>query len=85
MSMIEIWSLPDCPRCDELKAYLKDAGVPFTEKSIASLRAGEIRDDEALVELALNDGTAPLIRVHGQFVTLLALPSILQEARDGRA
>ena len=84
MSMIEIWSLPDCPRCDELKAHLMTAGVAFNEKSLVSLRAGEIRDEEALVELAINDGTAPLIRVHGHFITLLALPTILKEARDGR-
>lgn len=85
MLQIEIWTLLGCGKCELLKAYLIDKQLPFSERDLTGLRSGEIHDDDALAELALHDNQAPLIRVNGHFITLLALPEVLREARDGHA
>lgn len=85
MLQIELWTLPDCGKCELLKYYLTGKHLPFTEMDLNALRDGAIQDDDALAELALHDNQAPLIRVNGHFVTLLALPEILREIRDGHA
>jgi hypothetical protein len=82
---IEVWTIPDCCLCEQAKAYLVSNNLPFTERSLLELRRGEINDSDALVELALNDGDAPLIRVNGHFITLLVLPTLLQEGSDDNA
>lgn len=85
MPEIELWTLPGCGNCERTKAYLQANNLPFCEKSLIALQQGMIEDSDALAELALNDGNAPLIRVNGHFVTLLALPTLLQEMNDGHA
>ena len=55
--------------------------LSFTEKSLAALRKGEIEDSEALVELAINDGIAPLIRYNGIFVTESELRMVIERKR----
>jgi glutaredoxin len=42
--MTEVWTLPDCPDCEEVKAELRFAGIPFAERSLIKLRKGEILD-----------------------------------------
>ena len=83
MLQVELWTLPGCGTCEQAKAYLVNNQLPFNERSLVALQRGEIKDADALAELALNDGAAPLIRVNGHFVTLLALPTILREIRHG--
>lgn len=36
MVEISIISLPDCSKCEEIKSYLKEYNIPFTEKTLNS-------------------------------------------------
>jgi len=78
MPEIEIWSIDNCPKCEIVKHYLKSMKLTFTEKSLEGLKSGKTKDEEALVELAINDGAAPLIRYEGNFVTESELKMLLQ-------
>lgn len=63
-----VYSLPDCPRCDQTKASLKNLGYSVEERSAEALERGEYKDAEALSELAFNDGAVPVVIVDGRAV-----------------
>ena len=65
---VEVWTLPNCPRCEKAKAELASAGLAFEERSLDALRRGDIRDVEALAALAMADYQAPIVRMDGRFV-----------------
>ncbi len=44
MTNIRIFSQPTCPACNEVKEYLKNKGIPFTDYNI-------LEDNEALEEM----------------------------------
>lgn len=77
---IELWTLPDCPRCEKAGRRLREAGLPYALRSIEALRRGEIQDVDALAYLVLSDGQAPMIRVDGRFVTRAEFEDLLAEA-----
>jgi len=84
MPEIEVWTLPDCPTCEQVEADLTDAGIPFVKRSLIALRDCEITDDDAMAELILRDGAAPLIRVDGRFISVGQIQQYLQETGRGR-
>ena len=67
--MTEVWTLPDCPDCEEVKAELRAVGIPFAERSLIKLRKGEILDVDAMTEVVMRDGKAPMVRVDGRFLS----------------
>jgi len=75
----EVWTLPDCPRCEKVKAALRARGEEFTERDIGKLWAGEDRDVEAMVQLALQGGAAPLVRREGVFLKPGEVEALLAE------
>ena len=36
MKNVSVISLPECTKCEEIKAYLKESKIPFTEKTLNS-------------------------------------------------
>ncbi len=44
MAEIRIFSQPTCPACKQVKEYLKNKGIPFTDYNI-------LKDDQALDEM----------------------------------
>jgi glutaredoxin len=62
--MIVIYTLPDCPRCDEVKRLLNENKVDYTTRSMD--------DPEALADLRFNgrfDVVAPVIENNGYYYT----------------
>ena len=80
---IEVWTLPNCPRCEKAKAGLASAGLAFEERSLDALRRGDIRDVEALAALAMADYQAPLVRWDGRFVERHELVTLMASCSDG--
>jgi glutaredoxin len=66
---IEIWTLADCPRCEAAKNALRSAGLGYEERSLEALRKGEILDVDAMTEVVMRDGLAPMIRIDGRFLS----------------
>ncbi len=80
---IEVWTLPNCPRCEKAKAGLTGAGLAFEERSLDALRRGNIRDVEALAALAMADYQAPLVRMDGRFMERHELVTLMAGCGDG--
>jgi glutaredoxin 3 len=60
--MITIYTLPDCPNCESIKAKLEAAGYEYQETDMST--------PENLTELRLNGcfaGEAPVLRVDNTF------------------
>ena len=77
MPEIEIWTTSGCQRSEEAKTALQKAGFSFVERSLKALRCGDILDVDALVEFAMRDGNAPLIRVDGKFISDVEFEAML--------
>lgn len=59
-----IYTTPDCPRCEQLKAFLERRGVSFELVDMTTA--------EALTELRVNGVftmSAPVLEVNGRFYT----------------
>ena len=58
--MIKVFSKPNCIKCEMVKRYLTDKGVPFTEVDI-------IKDTEAL-QMLLGEGRSelPVVDIDGE-------------------
>lgn len=65
---IEVWTLPNCRGCKELKTMLDSRGIRYTEKHMNDLQSGDEPDPGAMTEMILRDGEAPMIRVDGEFI-----------------
>lgn len=76
--MTEVWTLPDCPDCERVKVELRAAGIPFAERSLLKLRKGEILDVDAMTEVVMRDGKAPMVRVDGRFLSDNELTAFLK-------
>lgn len=85
MPEIEIWTLADCPRCEEAKAALRKAGFNFIERSMEALRKGAILDIDAMAELAMRDGAAPLFRVDDRFISDTEFAAMMAGRPDGHS
>ena len=77
MHEIEVWTLPDCPRCEEVKTALTEAGFRFVECPLQKLKTGEILNVDAMVQLVMQDNAAPLTRVDGRFVSDVEFEAML--------
>ena len=65
---VELWTLPGCPRCEEAKSALKTAGIEYVERDIEALQTGGIPDVDAMTNLVMCDGRAPMVRADGRFI-----------------
>jgi len=69
---ITVYTLPNCPNCDELKGLLRDAGIEFTHR--------DIEDEDNYTELLI-DGCpyveAPIVRINGQFYDALGAARVI--------
>lgn len=63
-----VYTVPDCPRCDNAKAVLDGLGYSVETRDVDALVRGDYRDVEALTELTMNDGAVPVVVVEGQVV-----------------
>ena len=68
MMRIEVWMLPDCPRCHDALAVLRAADFKPSAQPIQALRSGEVQDVDAMAHLVMTDGLAPMVRVEGRFL-----------------
>jgi len=66
-----LWTQEDCPLCEKVKALLAAEG--YEERAAAALVSGEAPDDEAMVQLAMQDMQLPLVKIDGAFVSPLDL------------
>lgn len=60
--------MPDCPRCVNAKNVLTALSYTVIERDVDALVRGEYHDIEALAELSLNGGTAPVVVVDDRAV-----------------
>jgi len=63
-----LWTADDCQQCDQAKEQLKTAAVPFREIPADRLISGEIRNVDALTQLADQGMAAPVISINGRYV-----------------
>jgi glutaredoxin len=54
---VTLYSGERCPPCDDARTYLRNRGVPYTEKTVTS------DDDIALFKALSPDGSAPVVAV----------------------
>lgn len=63
-----IWTLPDCPNCDEVEKALRAEGYEIDERDGERLVKAPRRDEVgALAQLAEQGGTFPVVMVDGEF------------------
>ncbi len=69
---IEVWTLPGCPRCETAKARIRAAGHEVVERDLEAMRNANTRDADVLMQITLQNGYAPVLRVaggeHGAFI-----------------
>ncbi|MDD1676072.1 MAG: glutaredoxin family protein [Methanomicrobiales archaeon] len=64
ISPVTIYTLEDCPNCEQLKDYLQEKGIAYAEEDMASA--------EPLTELRLHGvfvREAPVLRIGERFLT----------------
>jgi glutaredoxin 3 len=61
--MVKVYSIPECPWCRKVKAYLSSKNVPFTSIDVESDDAGR----QALAELS-PEMNLPVLDIGGQIV-----------------
>ena len=74
---IEVWMLPDCPRCHDAMAVLRAAGHEPAAQPIQALRSGETCDVDAMAQLVMTDGLAPMVRVNERFLESEEVDSLI--------
>jgi glutaredoxin len=60
MENVSVISLPDCSKCEEIKAFLKEKNVPFVEKTLTT----EIQTDLIMDNIYSNP---PILIVGGKY------------------
>ena len=62
-SVVKVYSLPDCKKCEVLKAYMKDKGIPYEAKWF---------DTEAQTEFVMRNmfGNPPILELGDQCVSV---------------
>lgn len=78
MSRIILWTQHHCPLCEEVKKKL--AGQEYEEKNAGDLILGEEQNEEALVQLAMQDMQLPLIMIDGKFIDVAEFLSTAEAA-----
>lgn len=73
-----LWKKIMCPLCDRLKNYLKESRVPFVEKDIAPILAGDCNTEDPVLRALVDaferlGGKTPIIQV-GMKKELVFLP-----------
>lgn len=68
MSEIIVWTMDDCPICEEVKEKMKSLEMNFEERSCGDLVNGNDSDLKAVRKFVQQKKTAPLIKLHGEFV-----------------
>jgi glutaredoxin len=63
-----VYTLPDCPRCDNAKNVLAALGYSVEVREAKVLARGDIHDNEASAEFHMNDGAVPIIIIDGRSV-----------------
>ena len=66
--MLQLWMMADCPRCHSALKTLKEAGYEPEVLMMEDLRAGEIKDPEAMSHLIMTDGYAPMVKIGSRFM-----------------
>jgi glutaredoxin 3 len=76
---ITVYTTPTCPYCYQAKQYLKQQGVPFTEKNVAA----DARAAQEMVRVSGQQGV-PVIIVDGQVVIGFNQPRLMQLLSQAR-
>ena len=63
---IEIWSLPDCERCERALSAIRDSGHEAVVCDLKAVRSADIRDVDVLTQVSLQNGYAPVLRIVGE-------------------
>jgi glutaredoxin 3 len=75
---ITLFTLPDCPRCEEIKMLMEEAGI------MCSIRM--MNDPEALADLRFNgcfEVEAPVIQVFDEYLTYDEFMELFEHSRKG--
>lgn len=82
---IEVWSLPDCPKCEEAKAKLHVAGFNVIVRDLEAVQQAKERDVSVLTQVTMQGGAAPVLRIAGDnpdaFITPENLDGWLRQAK----
>lgn len=68
--MIEIWSLKNCPKCEEAKKICKEKNIEYNEFMIEDLQEGEIINPQVMLWFAEQNFVAPLIVKEDKVITI---------------
>jgi hypothetical protein len=63
---IEVWMLPDCPRCHDALAVLRAADFEPAAQPIQALRSGEVQDVDAMAHLVMVGRSASSVGGRGR-------------------
>jgi glutaredoxin-related protein len=75
---IQIWTLENCPRCTAVKNALSKQEMDYTVLDMKALQKGDILDVDAMAQLVMTDGVAPMVRVGERFLDDDEIESLLQ-------
>ena len=64
MKQIIIWTIPDCPECERIKAMFSDAEI----RDLQPIMDGAEKDMEVITQLAMQNMAAPVVRVGEDFI-----------------
>jgi glutaredoxin 3 len=63
MKMVKVYSIPECPWCKKVKAYLNSKNVFFTDINVET----DVNSREALAKLS-PEMTVPVLEINGQVI-----------------
>ena len=67
MEKIIIWTQEGCHLCENIKKYF--SGHDYQEREASELLSGVDKNNEAMVQLAMQDMMLPLVSINGKFIS----------------
>ena len=74
---VTIWVVPDCPRCEQVKAAFPDAMVFALHGYLAETWADRA---DVRAQLAFQDGNAPVVKIGEEFVDVSRLDRLCADS-----
>lgn len=75
----KVWTLFDCPRCHKAIAALDRRRRKVTCHSLENLVSGEEPDLDAMTQLSICGGIAPLVFLDGRFLSPEEINALISE------
>lgn len=75
--MIIVWTMEDCPRCEDFIDIIADTDQ-YEIRKLENLTNGKEPDVDALVHLMMIESVAPMVKIDEKFLSVEEVNAILE-------